>query len=89
MKLLSCTVSDFNNTVQTVTFPPSSNLETQEITLELFDDDSTESLMEYYILVVRLDSSSRDNNQVDMDSIVFEPRMGFAVICINDDDGKL
>ena len=71
-----------------VTFPPSSNLETQEITLEVFDDDFTESLMEYYILVVRLDSNS-DNNQVDIDSIVFEPRMGFAVICINDDDGKL
>ena len=54
-------MSDFNNTVQTVTFRAGSGFETQEITLEFFDDALTESLTEFYILVVRLDNSSQNN----------------------------
>ena len=70
-------MSDFNNTVQTVTFRAGSGFETQEITLEFFDDALTESLTEFYILVVRLDNSSQ-NNAADVNNIMFEPRNGFA-----------
>jgi len=80
------TVSDFNNTVQTVTFTASSGFETQAITLDFFDDALTESPTEFYILVVRLDNSSQ-NNAVDVSNIIFEPRNGFAVIGIVDNDG--
>ena len=79
-------MSDFNNTVQTVTFRAGSGFETQEITLEFFDDALTESLTEFYILVVRLDNSSQ-NNAADVNNIMFEPRNGFAVIGIIDNDG--
>ena len=77
---------DFNNTVQIVTFPPSSGFEIRDITLEFIDDDVTESLTEFYILVVRLDNSSQ-NNAADVNNIMFEPRNGFAVIGIIDNDG--
>ena len=79
-------MSDFNNTVQTVTFPAGSSFETQDITLEFFDDTLTESLTEFYILVVRLDSNGQ-NSATDINNIMFEPRNGFAVIGIIDDDG--
>ena len=79
-------MSDFNNTVQTVTFRAGSGFETQEITLEFFDDALTESLTEFYILVVRLAPNS-GNNVADVNNIMFEPRDGFAVIVIIDDDG--
>jgi len=79
-------VSDFNNTVQTVTFPAGSGFETQDITLEFFDDALTESVIEFYILVVRLDPNGQ-NNITDIGNIMFEPRDGFAVIGIIDDDG--
>ena len=79
-------MSDFNNTVQTVTFPAGSSFETQDITLEFFDDALTESLTEFFILVVRLDSNAQ-NNATDASSLMFEPRDGFAVIGIIDDDG--
>ena len=77
---------DFNNTVQIVTFPPSSGFEIRDITLEFIDDDVTESLTEFYILVVRLAPNS-GNNVADVNNIMFEPRDGFAVIGIIDDDG--
>ena len=79
-------MADFNNTVQTVTFPASSSFETQEITLEFFDDDLTESITEFYVLVVRLDSNSA-NDPADTSNIMFEPRDGFAIIGIIDNDG--
>jgi len=79
-------VTDFNNTVQTVTFPAGNNFQTQDITLEFFDDALTESLTEFYILVVRLDSNAQ-NNAADVSSLIYEPRNGFAVIGIIDDDG--
>jgi len=77
---------DFNNAVQTVTFPASSDFETRDITLEFFDDNVTESLTEFYVLVVRLAPNS-GNDATDATNIMFEPRDGFAVIGIIDDDG--
>ena len=78
-------MSDFNNTVQTVIFPPSSGFQTQEIRVEFFDDDITETLTEFYALVARLASSG--NDPADMRDIVYEPRDGVAAIGIIDDDG--
>ena len=67
---------DFNNTVQMVTFNPSTSAETAEVTINFFDDAINEA-DEGFLVVVRA-TSNQQNVTLDRDGVA-------SVIIINDD----
>ena len=70
---------DFNNTVQTVTFAPSTTAETMSVVISFIDDAINEA-DEGFLVVVRADAVASNQQNVTLD------REGVAsVIIINDD----
>ena len=70
---------DFNNTVQTVTFAPSTTAETVSVVISFIDDAINEA-DEGFLVVVRADAVASNQQNVTLD------REGVAsVIIINDD----
>ena len=70
---------DFNNTVQTVTFAPSTSAETVEVVISFIDDAINEA-DEGFLVVVRADAVASNQQNVTLD------REGVAsVIILNDD----
>ena len=70
---------DFNNTVQTVTFAPSTNAETMSVVISFIDEAINEA-DEGFLVVVRADAVASNQQNVTLD------REGVAsVIIINDD----
>ena len=67
---------DFNNTVQMVTFNPSTSAETAEVTINFFDDAINEA-DEGFLVVVRA-TSNQQNVTLDREGVA-------SVIIINDD----
>ena len=70
---------DFNNTVQTVTFAPSTSPETVAVVISFIDDAINEA-DEGFLVVVRADAVASNQQNVTLD------REGVAsVIILNDD----
>ena len=70
---------DFNNTVQTVTFAPSTSPETVSVVISFIDEAINEA-DEGFLVVVRADAVASNQQNVTLD------REGVAsVIIINDD----
>ena len=67
---------DFNNTVQMVTFDPSTSAETAEVMINFFDDAINEA-DEGFLVVVRA-TSNQQNVTLDREGVA-------SVIIINDD----
>ena len=73
---------DFNNTVQRVTFAPSTSSETVDVTIDFFDDAINEA-DEGFLIVVRVDPAA--SNPQDISNVALD-RNGVALVTIHNDD---